>query len=94
MSANPVDKHDPVSPLVIFRLNESPPPATAADVDRLVTSYQLNMPDVMPVGPTFEAGLYFSTLKGAAGSLANEYRWEQVTSLVYGGAYSLTCTYT
>jgi hypothetical protein len=93
-SPNPIGKHDLSSPLVVFRLNEPPPPATAADVDRLVTSYQLNLPDEMPVGPTFEGGLYFKTVKGAAGSLANEYRWQYVSSLVDGGAYTLNCTYT
>ncbi len=93
MSAKPPGTHDPASDLIVFRLNERRT-ATADDLDKLLTLYQLNFHDVMPPGPTFDAGLYFSTLKGAKGAAANEVVWQTVSSLAYGGAYSLDCKYT
>jgi hypothetical protein len=92
-SPNPVGKHELSSDLIIFQLNELPRVATAADVDRLVTVYLLNIRDVMAPGPTFEEGLYFTTYKGAKGTAANEYKWSLVSSLAYSGAYTLKCTY-
>jgi hypothetical protein len=90
---NPTGKEDLSSPLFVYRLNEVPP-ATAADVDRLLTIYSFNFPNVLPAGPTFKAGLYFNTQKGVAGPLANEYKWSYISSLAYSGAYDMNCQYT
>jgi hypothetical protein len=84
---------DPVYPLLIYRLNEQPT-ATAADVDRLLQLYQFNFPDKLPAGPTFKAGLYFDTVKGAAGPLTNEYRWNYISSVAAGGLFEMDCQYT
>jgi hypothetical protein len=92
VSPNPKVEVDPVTGLFVFRLNERRE-ATAADVDQLLTLYQFNFKPVLPPGPEFEAGLYFDTLKGAAGPAANEYRWTTVSSLAYSGAYGMKCTY-
>jgi hypothetical protein len=90
---NPTSEPDPAQPILIYRLNERPP-ATAADVDRLLTLYQFNLPNVMPAGPTFKAGLYFSSLKGTAGPLTNEFKWSYISSLASSGLYAMDCTYT
>ncbi len=92
-SANPPGEVDPIGEdLVVFRLNEQPP-ATAADVDRLLSLYQFNFKTVIPPGPKFTAGLYFRTVTGIAGPGTNEYRWGSVSSLASGGAYSMNCEY-
>ena len=90
---NPVGEPDPVSPLVIYRLNQQTP-AAAADVDQILTLYQFNLPNVVPAGPTFKAGLYFRSLKGTAGPLTNEFRWSSISSLALGGLFEMDCTYT
>jgi hypothetical protein len=92
LSATPVGEPDVGSDLIVFRLNERRE-ATAADVGQLLTLYQFNVKNVLAPGPEFTAGLYFSTLKGAAGPANNEYRWETVASVTYGGAYSMKCQY-
>jgi hypothetical protein len=90
---NPPGELDPIGEeLVVFRLNTAPQ-ATAADVDRLLSIYQFNFPTEIPAGPKFTAGLYFNTLKGVAGPATNEYRWSMISSLAYGGAYSMNCEY-
>jgi hypothetical protein len=92
-SPNPPGELDPVGEeLIVFRLNEQPQ-ATAADVDRLLSLYQFNFKTEIPPGPKFTAGLYFRTLKGIAGPATNEYRWGSVSSLAYGGAYTMNCEY-
>jgi hypothetical protein len=92
--ANPIGKLDPgATPLVVYRLNELPA-ATAADVDRVISIYQFNLPTELPPGPTFEAGLYFNSFKGTAGPLAGELRWSTVASQAAGGAYGMKCQYT
>jgi hypothetical protein len=92
LSASPVGEPDPGSNLIVFRLNERRE-ATADDVGKLLTLYRFNLLNVLGPGPEFTAGLYFTTLKGAAGPATNEYRWESVPSVVYGGAYSMKCQY-
>jgi hypothetical protein len=92
-SANPKGSPDPVYPLLVYRLNERPT-ATAADIDRRLTLYQFNLPDKLPAGPTFKAGLYFDTLIGVAGSLTNEYRWSTISSITAGGLFEMDCQYT
>jgi hypothetical protein len=92
-SPNPPGELDlGASGLMVFRLNERPP-ATAADVDRLLALYQLNFKAVLPPGPNFEAGLYFDTVKGRSGPAVNEYSWAVVSSLAAGGAYGMKCSY-
>jgi hypothetical protein len=91
--ANPPGTPDPGSDLIVFRLNERPV-ASATDVDTLFTQYQFNFHNKLAPGPSFEAGLYFSTLKGIKGPANNEYRWGTVSSLAYSGAYTMKCTYT
>ncbi len=91
-SPNPRGEQDSGSDLIVFRLNERPT-ATAADVDQLLTLYQFNFKNVLPAGPEFVAGLYFSSYKGVAGPAANEYRWSSIPSLTSSGAYTMKCTY-
>ncbi len=90
--AKPPSEQDPVSGLIVFRLNERPL-ATAADVDKLFETYQFNFKNTLPPGPDFEAGLYFTTHIGVAGPAANEYRWSLIASLASGGAYGMKCRY-
>jgi hypothetical protein len=93
VAPNPPGELDPVGEeLVVFRLNEQPQ-ATAADVDRLLSLYQLNFKRVVPPGPSFTAGLFYRSVKGSAGPATNEYRWSSVSSLAYSGAYTLNCEY-
>jgi hypothetical protein len=92
--ANPIGKLDPgATPLIVYRLNELAP-VTAADVDKVISIYQFNLPTVLPPGPTFEAGLYFKSFVGTAGPLAGELRWSTVASQAAGGAYGMKCQYT
>jgi hypothetical protein len=91
-AANPPGEQDPGSDLIVFRLNERLP-ATAADVDKLFVTYRFNFKNTLPPGPTFVAGLYFTTHKGTAGPAVNEYRWSLISSLASSGAYSMNCQY-
>jgi hypothetical protein len=92
-SPNPPGQQDPASPLLVYQLNQAPP-ATAADVNQLLTIYKLDLPNVQPPGPTFKAGLFFNTQKGVAGPVANEYKWSYVSSLAYSGLFEINCQYT
>jgi hypothetical protein len=93
VAPNPPGELDPIGEeLIVFRLNEQPQ-ATAADVDRLLSLYRFNFKAVIPPGPTFDAGLYFRTVKGTAGPAVNQYQWSGVSSQAYGGAYTLNCEY-